>query len=48
MVLLASIVVAGIMQAIPCFYTIFIKGGVGRNGSTVAVSKYILSVKQIG
>ena len=37
-VLIALLVIAGVLQALPAFHTIFVKGGVGRNGSTVAVS----------
>lgn len=36
--LCGSIVIAGFMQFLPAMHTILIKGGVGRNGSTVAVS----------
>ena len=37
-VLIALIVISGCMQALPAYHTIFFKGGVGRNNSTVAVS----------
>ncbi|KAF6029573.1 CEPT1 [Bugula neritina] len=43
-VLVATVVLGGIFQALPAFHTIFIKGGVGRNGSTVADTSVLFPV----